>query len=86
MNKAETTILEALRAEIQEVRENERESALSAVSGVLCWLTMEPHPSHEKLMEWCLAELENANKYKSKQISQTIEFYKKVIDGRKIIC
>jgi hypothetical protein len=86
MNKAETALLEIFRAETQEVKENERECALNAVSGVLCWLTIEPPMSCEKLIESCLAEFERANKYKSKQIDQTINYYRKVskqLDGQK---
>ena len=77
-DKAEYSILKLWREEIQKAREDERELTLSSLSKVLCWLTMEPPLTHKKLLEWSLAELEHANKYKSSHVNSTVDHYRKV--------
>lgn len=81
MNKAEQNILTALRAEIQEVREEERSLTLHGVQNMLCWLSIDPPMSREKLMETCLAEFERANRYDSKSVNEVINHYRKVANN-----
>jgi hypothetical protein len=76
---AERKILEIWRDELVEAKKDERIQALTDVSGILAWLTMNPPLSREKLAEYVLIEFERAIPCDCKVLKEKINFYRKTL-------